>query len=223
MELFLIYFVTRLTELKSHLDVLSVVTGVLLTAVIIVYAANEFFTTPKDKDAEPTSHKGDSSVFLYQGIRRSSRRSLRYLIPFFAVSFVLNMLLPSSKDAIAIAGGYGLVEAVKNDTVQRLFHKSSQVATSWLDAQLGADAPAKVSGAASAASASIAATASAPAAAASNAAVGSSAPDGASSNAGTKAEAAVDTVTSALGTVKKLGDAASQVQGAIAAVKQSVQ
>jgi len=46
------------------------------------------------------------------------------------------MLLPTTRDAIVIAGGYGLVEAVKNERVQRLFSKSAQVASQWLDEQL---------------------------------------------------------------------------------------
>ena len=218
MELFVIYFITRLTELKGAFDVVTVVSGVLMLASITGALINEFATDIADKDAEPVTHTGNGNVFMYQGFRRSSRRSLRYLIPIFVVSFTANILLPTSRDAVTIAGGYGLVEAVKSDRVQRLFHKSSQVATSWLDAQIGS-AP------------SVGSAASSVAASGDTTAASSVSAPSARQNPGqpvspaspASASDAIGAVTGALGTVKKLGDAASQVQGAIAAVRQTVQ
>jgi hypothetical protein len=214
MELVVIYFVTRLTALKGALDVITVVSCVLMLASIIGALINEFATDIADKDAEPVTHTGNGNVFMYQGFRRSSRRSLRYLIPIFVVSFMANILLPTSRDAVTIAGGYGLVEAVKSDRVQRLFHKSSQVATSWLDAQIGSTP--STGSAASAVAASVAGTAAS--------SVSTSSPgQSVSPSPAASASDAIGAVTGALGTVQKLGDAASQVQGAIAAVRQTVQ
>jgi hypothetical protein len=201
------------------LDVVTVVSGVLMLASIIGALINEFATDIADKDAEPVTHTGNGNVFMYQGVRRSSRRSLRYLIPIFVVSFTANILLPTSRDAVTLAGGYGLVEAVKSDRVQRLFHKSSQVATSWLDAQIGSTPSAGLGAPAVAASSA----ATAPSSGVPVPSSGQNSGQPVSPPSPASASDAIGAVTGALGTVKKLGDAASQVQGAIAAVRQTVQ
>lgn len=136
MELFLIYLVTRLTELKSGLDSIILVSGALLCAALAFRLLNEFLTDAKVKDTLAAEAESNSDVFLYQGVRRTSRRGLMLFTPVFVVAVFFNMLLPTTRDAIVIAGGYGLVEAVKNERVQRLFSKSAQVASQWLDEQL---------------------------------------------------------------------------------------
>ncbi len=139
MELFLIYLVTRLTELKSGLGTILVATGILLTIAVVVRLFNEFFTSAETKDRPVEDQSHDRDVFIYHGIRRTTRRGLWMFAPVFVVTLFINMLLPTTRDAVVIAGGYGLVEAVKNERVQRLFSKSAQVASQWLDEQLNGE------------------------------------------------------------------------------------
>lgn len=205
MELFLIYLVTRLTELKDYLTLISVVSGTILAAAIVMWFVNEFSTSAEHKVAPLSDSSSKHETALYLGYRRLFRRSSRYLIPLFAVSFICNALIPTSRDAITIAGGYGLVAAVKNERVQRLFQKSTQVATQWVDSELdGGNAGSKGTTPATA-------TSTAPAVNASQAASASASTSTPASLAGT--------VDKALVTAQRIGDAASQVQGALTAVK----
>lgn len=52
----------------------------------------------------------------------------------FAVCCSTNILIPSQKDAMFIAGGVAVIEAAKSDTAQRLASKSIVAIESWLDA-----------------------------------------------------------------------------------------
>lgn len=142
MELFLIYLVTRLTELKSGLGSIIIVAGILVGLALAFRLLNEFLTNAETKDKPAEEAATDLDVFVYQGVRRTSRKGLLLFTPVFVVAIFMNMLLPTTRDAIVIAGGYGLVEAVKNERVQRLFSKSAQVASQWLDEQLNGPADA---------------------------------------------------------------------------------
>lgn len=139
MELFLLYVITRLTELKDALGSIEVVSGLLLTLVIIGRIGNELLTDGATKTRPVTDGETNGDVFFYHGIRRTTGRGLKMFLPVFVVVFMLNMFLPTTRDAVVIAGGYGLVEAVKNERVQRLFSKSANVASQWLDEQLNGD------------------------------------------------------------------------------------
>lgn len=139
MELFLLYVITRLTELKDALGSIEVVSGLLLTLVIIGRIGNELLTDGATKTRPVTDGETNGDVFFYHGIRRTTGRGMKMFLPVFLVAFILNMFLPTTRDAVVIAGGYGLVEAVKNERVQRLFSKSANVASQWLDEQLNGD------------------------------------------------------------------------------------
>lgn len=143
MELFLIYLVTRLSDLKEGLHGISILAGVLLGAVLAARVLNEFVTSTevKEKAAVETDPKKalSTDVFVYLGIRRSTKRGLWFFTPVFVLVFCINLFLPTTRDAVVIAGGYGLVEAVKNERVQRLFAKSAKVASQWLEAQLNGE------------------------------------------------------------------------------------
>lgn len=156
MELFLIYLVTRLTDFKEAIDSVADVAGVMLVLTIVVRVLNEFITEPQDREKAkaletdkanevPASDGNyESSLFFYLGIRRTTKRGLWMFTPVFLVCFVVNLLLPTTRDAVVIAGGYGVVEAVQNEKFQQLFAKSAKVATQWLEVQLNgeaADAP----------------------------------------------------------------------------------
>lgn len=139
MELFLLYVITRLTELKDALGDIEVLSGLLLTLVIIGRIGNELLTDGATKTRPATDGETNTDVFFYHGIRRTTSRGLKMFLPVFLVAFILNMFLPTTRDAVVIAGGYGLVEAVKNERVQRLFSKSANVASQWLDEQLNGE------------------------------------------------------------------------------------
>lgn len=139
MELFLIYVVTRLTELKDGLHSVAWLAGIFLLLTIALRLLNELFTEADTKDRPVEDAKDSRDVFLYQGIRRTTKRGLWFFTPVFMLVFIVNLFVPTTRDAVVIAGGYGLVEAVKNERVQRLFTKSASVASQWLDAQLNGD------------------------------------------------------------------------------------
>ena len=139
MELFLIYLITRLTDFKSGLSVVIWVSGILLLVVLALRVASELFTSAADKQKAAEEGEHEANVFIYRGLRRTTRRGLWMFTPVFLVAFGINMLLPTTRDALIIAGGYGLVEAVKNERVQRFFNKSAQVASTWLDDQLNGE------------------------------------------------------------------------------------
>ncbi len=139
MELFLIYVVTRLTELKEGLHDIAWIAGIFLLLTIVLRLATELFTEAETKDKPAEEAKTDRDVFVYQGIRRTTKRGLWFFTPVFMLVFVVNLFVPTTRDAVVIAGGYGLVEAVKNERVQRLFTKSASVASQWLDAQLNGE------------------------------------------------------------------------------------
>lgn len=145
MELFLIYLVTRLTDLKDGLSGIATVSGILLGLTLALRMLSEFLTEANIKDAPLEEQTHNKDVALYQGIRRSTKRGLWMFAPVFVLALVINMFLPTTRDAVVIAGGYGLVEAVKNERVQTLFSKSAQVASKWLDEQLN-DEPAESKG-----------------------------------------------------------------------------
>lgn len=136
MELFLIYLVTRLSELKGALASIEVLAGILLLMTVLLRVGNEFLTNPSTREASPEEDRMTTDVFMYQGIKRSTKRGLWIFTPVFVLCFVANLLLPTTRDAVVIAGGYGLVEAVKNERVQQWFNKSARIASQWLDAQL---------------------------------------------------------------------------------------
>ena len=138
MELFIIYLITRLTDFKSALTCLSIVMGILTAMALAIRLFNEFCTTYsiKDRAAKNIENK---ETFVYLGVKRSSTRGLWWFTPVFVLVFSLNIILPTTRDALVIAGGYGLTEAVKNEKVQKLFTKSAQVASSWLERQLKDD------------------------------------------------------------------------------------
>lgn len=139
MELFLIFLITRLTDLKSALTWVFVVAGILAVAALVARVANEAFTEAKYKEPPAEDAPPDGQVYLYQGARRVTSAGFKRFLPIFIVAFVLNLFLPNTRDAVVIAGGYGLVEAVKNERVQRLFGKSANVASQWLDEQLNGE------------------------------------------------------------------------------------
>lgn len=141
MELFVIYAVTRLTELKEGLWGITLVSGILLALTVVLRLGNELFTSAEVSQRPPEDASDDRDVFLYQGIRRSTKRGLWWFAPVFLVFFSINLFLPTTRDAVVIAGGYGLVEAVKNERVQKLFTKSAAVASHWLDEQLNGEDP----------------------------------------------------------------------------------
>jgi hypothetical protein len=138
MEMFLIYVVTRLTDFKDMLSTVSLYAGILLGAAFVLRLVNEFFTSPETKDnaSKVEGEVTNAPVFVYLGIRRTTKRGMWWFAPVFVLTFGLNMLLPTTRDAVMIAGGYGIVEAVKNERVQQLFAKSAKVTSQWLDAQL---------------------------------------------------------------------------------------
>lgn len=139
MELFLIFLITRLTEFKEALTWVFVVSGILAVVALAGHVANEAFTEEKVKKQPAEDAATDADVYLYQGSRRVTAAGFKRFLPIFIVAFVMNLFLPNTRDAVVIAGGYGLVEAVKNERVQRLFGKSANVASQWLDEQLNGD------------------------------------------------------------------------------------
>jgi hypothetical protein len=139
MELFLIYLVTRLTDLKDGLHSIEICAGLLVAAAVVARLVNEFFTDAAIKDKVAAGHTDNKDAYYYLGVQRTSKHGLKLFLPVFVVAFVLNLFLPTTRDAVVIAGGYGLVEAVKNERVQRLFTKSTNVASQWLDEQLNGD------------------------------------------------------------------------------------
>jgi len=139
MELFLIYLITRLTDIKGALSWVVGVSGVLLAVTLVVYALNEVLTEAKVKAREADEGSTDGELYMYKGAQRVTKAGLRRFVPIFVVAFTLNLFLPNTRDAVVIAGGYGLVEAVKNERVQRLFGKSATVASQWLDEQLNGE------------------------------------------------------------------------------------
>lgn len=150
MELFLIYIITRLTDLKDALDSVVTLSGIFLTAIIVARLVNTFFTPVSVKERAASDEEPDLNVYIFRGVEQSTRRGIRLFAPLFVAVLVVNLFLPTTKDAVVIAGGYGLVEAVKNERVQVLFAKSAKVAGIWLDEQLNGehkdsskDAPAK--------------------------------------------------------------------------------
>jgi len=60
-------------------------------------------------------------------------------MPVFATVFILTSatkpFIPSKEDAMLIAAGVGITEAVKSETAQRLASKSVAVVEKWLDEQ----------------------------------------------------------------------------------------
>ena len=144
MEIFLIYVITRLTELKGTLGLITFWAGFLVALAFLAAVLNEFLTEPDTKKAEvKEGEEPEGNVYFYRGIRKVSRRGLWFFTPVFLIAFTVNLFLPSTRDALVIAGGYGLMEAVSNERVQRLFGKSAQVAQQWLDSKLNDTADAK--------------------------------------------------------------------------------
>jgi hypothetical protein len=139
MELFFIFLITRLTDLKGALTWLFVVSGILAVAALAGRVATESFTEAKVKDRPAEDASTDGDVYIYQGARRVTSGGFKVFLPVFILAFVVNLFLPNTRDAVVIAGGYGLVEAVKNERVQRLFGKSANVASQWLDEQLNGE------------------------------------------------------------------------------------
>lgn len=136
MELFAIYLISRLTEFKASLSTISQVSATLLLACLAARLFAECGTSAAVKQQAAKDPEPSEDTFQYLGVRRVSQRGVKLFGPIFVLSFMLNMFIPTTRDAVAIAGGYGLVEAVKNETVQRLFGKSTKVASQWLDEQL---------------------------------------------------------------------------------------
>lgn len=144
MEIFLIYVVTRLTELKGALGLISFWSGFLVALAFLAAVLNEFLTEPDTKKVEiKDGETPEANVYYYQGVRKVSRRGLWFFTPVFVIVFTVNLFLPTTRDALVIAGGYGLMEAVSNERVQRLFGKSAQVAQQWLDSKLNDTGDAK--------------------------------------------------------------------------------
>jgi len=139
MELFFIFLITRLTDLKGALTWVFVISGILAVAALAGRIANEAFTEAKDKEQPAEGGQPKGGAYLYQGARRVTGAGFKCFLPVFIVTFTLNLFLPNTRDAVVIAGGYGLVEAVKNERVQRLFGKSANVASQWLDEQLNGE------------------------------------------------------------------------------------
>lgn len=54
------------------------------------------------------------------------------------LTFTINILLPTKKDAMVIVAGIGVVEAVKSDTAKSFASKSTQIIENWLDEQVAA-------------------------------------------------------------------------------------
>lgn len=57
----------------------------------------------------------------------------------FVIIMGVKMFIPSKEDAVVIAAGVGITEAVKSETAQRLASKSVGVIEQWLDKQAKAD------------------------------------------------------------------------------------
>jgi hypothetical protein len=165
MELFVIYLLTRLTDIKSGLSSVTFWMGVAVVLCLVARLINEH-TTKVDMrdDKRETNEELPKDIYVYRRIKAITGRGLKMFVPVFVFAFVMNLFVPTTRDAIVIAGGYGLTEAVKNERVQRLFNKSTAVASKWLDEQLNGDNPAPATSTATTPTpASAAGTASAPA------------------------------------------------------------
>lgn len=125
MELFWLYVITRLSGFKEALSDVSLLSGAMLAACIFFYFVAKLRTCDTER-----------KIFITAGILNQCRKGLWILVPLFFLSSSLNMLLPSTRDGIMVAGAYGVTEAVKNERVQQVFSKSAKVASQWLDAQL---------------------------------------------------------------------------------------
>lgn len=97
--------------------------------VITILSCNDYSSEDrKDEDLQP-------------GIIRVKKLFKGLAIFFWSVtciSFTVNMLLPTKKDAMVIVAGIGLVEAVKSDSVKSIASKSTQIIENWLDEQVAA-------------------------------------------------------------------------------------
>jgi len=71
---------------------------------------------------------GVSEGKLYKAAPRV-RKLLRVAI----CSLIISVLVPSQKDAMFIAGGAGVLEAVKSETAHRVANKSVEAVERWLD------------------------------------------------------------------------------------------
>ena len=58
---------------------------------------------------------------------------VRKLLRVAICSLIISVLVPSQKDAMFIAGGAGVLEAVKSETAQRVANKSVEAVERWLD------------------------------------------------------------------------------------------
>ena len=58
---------------------------------------------------------------------------VRKLLRVAICSLIISVLVPSQKDAMFIAGGAGVLEAVKSETAQRVANKSVGAVERWLD------------------------------------------------------------------------------------------
>ncbi len=133
MEIFWIYLITRLDEMKDFLGTGQGFFGVFFVLSVVAYAIFRF-TTKTLKASEVDAADYDDKV-AYRG-KKVTVRGMWIFGILFGLFAIPNMLLPTTRDALVIAGGYGLTEAVKSEKFQTMFSKSTIVATSWLDEKL---------------------------------------------------------------------------------------
>ena len=117
-DLFLLYLLTRLNELKCVLTIVSLVAGVLFGLVALLYGA--------------TAAAGDDES-------SNTFKKFLWLWKPLTISLLLNTLLPTQQDVMFIAGGSAVLEAAKSDTAQRVASKSVQVVEKYLDGILRED------------------------------------------------------------------------------------
>lgn len=114
-DLFLLYLLTRLNEIKCVLSTVSLTAGVIFGGVALMYGITAM---AGDHDV---SDKAKTAMWIWKPL---------------VASLLLNTLLPTQQDVMFIAGGSAVLEAAKSDTAQRVASKSVQVVEKYLDGVL---------------------------------------------------------------------------------------
>lgn len=114
-DMFLLYFITRLDEIRN---LLTLVTTLYIAAVIVLGLI-----------AVMTS---DSINFPVDDLKNAPYPKLYILV----IAVTLATIIPSKNDAIFILAGSNIMQAVKNDDTKRIAGKSVEVFEKYLDDML---------------------------------------------------------------------------------------
>lgn len=113
-----LYIVAILSNLRQNLEDIYTTTFWLLLLTFGYHVISHLFTPASTKNTTPPTTPDTSDAYRYHEACRTTRLLLWMIAPVFVFSYCLQ-------------------ELVKNPRTQRLFTKSTAVATKWLDTQLG--------------------------------------------------------------------------------------